>query len=587
VRSSSRRAWTVRTRLLVSFGVLALVTCSLVGVILYLLGAQAADEEHTVRTSNETAARLTLRAQAADLVGRETSYAFAVTRGDAAAASDSSPGRAAFLASAGAFRVDLAAVGQEDLDEQEAAHLAGLRQSFDTFMQNDSIIAGGLRQDPASPARQTADRLTLVDGPRLSAAMNADLDGMLARNGSDATQHIAGLTAARHATRLSLWLFGALALILAAGVALWANRSISQPLAALRERMADVAEGDGDLQQRVSVTSQDEIGDIARSFNAFVGRLESAFAEVDAGSRRLQDTVTDIAEVGSRMEKGAHTSASRSQTVSAATEEISVTLAHTASAAEQLSTSNRDIAANAASAAVVARRGAELAEQAGPLVSELVTATAEINTVAQLIRDVAAQTKILALNASIEAARAGEHGQGFAVVAEEVRGLAAQTSDAAGSVQISLAAVQQQAGNAATAIDGIIREMQSVDRAQAAIASTVDEQSSATSDIARGLAEGSAATADIARSITEVAQVAVESTVLVSQTGSAVERLKAVAEQLQDLLGNFRFSHLSDNDGVAGSGVEGAGVAGAAISGASSSLPRQRNAPDRAAREPV
>jgi len=196
--------------------------------------------------------------------------------------------------------------------------------------------------------------------------------------------------------------------------------TLFQTITVLRE----IAEGDGDLTQRISEQSKDEMGQLARWFNAFAGKIEQAIIQVRGGCE-------DIDAGTEQLSQSSQSLANAAVTQSASLHDVSVSLANV----EAMAISNH---AGASSAVTIGDRsrstallGKQEMDELSLAMTDIKNSSEEVETVIRLIDSIAFQTNLLALNAAVEAARAGESGKGFAVVAEEVRNLAQRSAAAA------------------------------------------------------------------------------------------------------------------------------------------------------------
>lgn len=201
-------------------------------------------------------------------------------------------------------------------------------------------------------------------------------------------------------------------------------RNILGGIRAMTARLARIAEGDGDLSQRMDSTRPDELGDLARHFNAFVQKISELV-------RGTLDRTAALDESASQLSTTSHHIASGAAEQAACLQQMSATLDCIAATTES-SADNAQLAAQQSSdSRRIATEGHGEVEKMASTMHEIDASSREVMTVLDEIGAIAFQTNLLALNAAVEAARAGEAGKGFAVVAEEVRSLAQRSADAA------------------------------------------------------------------------------------------------------------------------------------------------------------
>jgi methyl-accepting chemotaxis protein len=331
------------------------------------------------------------------------------------------------------------------------------------------------------------------------------------------------------------------------------GRSIARPVRALTEAMVTLASGD--TGQAIPATERrDEIGDMARAVQVFkdnaieVERLRTAHeqardrAEADKRkamndlAQNFENTVMDVVHSVVREAEAVQVNAQTVDNISlktrehatqgaAATEEASVNVNLVAAAVEQLTGSVASISSQVAESTSIAGSAVTEAQQTDHLVISLTEAATRIGDVVHLIQNIASQTNLLALNATIEAARAGDAGKGFAIVANEVKTLANQTSSATEDIGIQVEAIQSATQNAVGAIRHIADTIRRMNDIAGEISSAMEEQFEATREIGQSLQQAAVGTSDVARTITDVMH-------QVTESGSAADSLLGSAATL-------------------------------------------------------
>lgn len=357
--------------------------------------------------------------------------------------------------------------------------------------------------------------------------------------------------------------------VLSAGLIIFIiSNSVAKPIKDVVEGLKDAAEGEGDLTKRINVSSQDEVGDLAKWFNVFTERMQEIIKEVADNAAQLKQSGNDLYEISAALSGGADTTTQRAQSVASASEEMSAnmgTVAGTmdeaatnvnmvASATEEMSVTISEIAQSTEKARSVTHNAVTHAEDASGQVDELGRAAQEIGKVVETITDISEQVNLLALNATIEAARAGEAGKGFAVVANEIKELAQQTATATGEIKRQVSSIQSSTQVTVVQINNITEVVNEVNDIVSKIAAAVEEQSTTTKEIAGNVAQASqgigdinlnvgqsnTVAADIAREISEVTQSAGEMSNSSSQVNINAEQLSKLASKLDATVGKFK-----------------------------------------------
>ncbi|WP_281560812.1 methyl-accepting chemotaxis protein [Thalassomonas sp. RHCl1] len=234
---------------------------------------------------------------------------------------------------------------------------------------------------------------------------------------------------------------------------------LMQPINHLTLAIKDISQGDGDLTKRLSVDSQDEIGQLSHHFNAFIDTIHDSMKQVHQTAGALdqhinsvrQSALSGIAMAEQQLSRGDSVSSAISELNSSAQEISSnaVTASNLTSAMQEQSREGVDALSNNIHS--IEHLSTTMGQSSGEI-EKLATEAQNIGNILDVIKGVSSQTNLLALNAAIEAARAGEAGRGFAVVADEVRQLAQRTQDATGEIEVMIDNLQNGTGAVVTSM---------------------------------------------------------------------------------------------------------------------------------------
>ncbi|MDU9407634.1 methyl-accepting chemotaxis protein [Pseudomonas sp. zfem001] len=329
---------------------------------------------------------------------------------------------------------------------------------------------------------------------------------------------------------------------------------VTRPLHNLLHRIEQIADGDGDLRVRLDVLSKDELGQLSHAFNRFLDKLQPLIKEVGRVTDEVADSAKSLAGLAAANDRLISSEHAAVDQVSTAATEMSVAVHEVARNAQNAADAARNAEQQSREGAQVVgatihsiRQLAQEVESASDTIQTLEQETANIGAVLAVIKGIAEQTNLLALNAAIEAARAGEQGRGFAVVADEVRALAARTQESTKDIQQMIERLQAGVQNAVKAThSGSTRARQSVEQAAG-----VDQALSVTGDsvqrindmaaqIATACEEQSSVTEEIARNISDIRDLSNEAAQTSEQSSRASQHLSDLSHGLAQLVGRFR-----------------------------------------------
>ncbi|MDX2425808.1 MAG: methyl-accepting chemotaxis protein [Cycloclasticus sp.] len=349
-------------------------------------------------------------------------------------------------------------------------------------------------------------------------------------------------------------MIGALALLIGVFFSFLLTKTISKPISDVLVALNDIAAGDGDLTQRLNEDGTNEIARLGKAFNKFVSKIQSVIIDVTKSTETLSLSADEMSSISQstqlsveQQKSGVDQVAIAINEMSASVQEVAKSTSDAAQSAIEADEQTKRINVIVENTIQSVSKLASEVDNIGSVINELQNQTQSIDTVLDVIKAIAEQTNLLALNAAIEAARAGEHGRGFAVVADEVRTLAGRTQHATQEIQEIIESLQSGADSAVNAMNSGREEAEvTIQKAGEAgsslvnITRAIESISAMNSQIASFAQEQSSVAHDINQNISSISELADQSSEAVSSSHEVSSKLSALSNHLHGLVSQFK-----------------------------------------------
>ncbi len=360
------------------------------------------------------------------------------------------------------------------------------------------------------------------------------------------------LSALGNKSTFTILIVGLIALVITGVVWIYVAGNIVKLIENVVHSLKDIAQGD--LTKRLEIQSRNELGDMAQWFNVFLEKLQEIIVRIADSSDQVGKSSETLSEIAATVATGVGETAHRADNVATSAEEMSANLnnvaaameesstnaAMVATAAEEMTATINEIAQNAEKARSISDQAVHKASETSSQMDGLGQAAQGIGKVVETITEISEQVNLLALNATIEAARAGDAGKGFAVVANEIKELARQTSEATLQIKGNIEDIQDSTDGTIKGINEISGVINNINQIVCTIATSVEEQSSATREIANNIAQASSGIQEVNENVSQSSAVSTEISNDIEVVGQSSGEIANSSDQMKVSVGDLQ-----------------------------------------------